>query len=94
MVAVELKLKEKWGADAKFLPADVGPHRAVSAGREQPWQALTSRQVAKTDGIMGNLPDRVEWGGPGDAEQSDQGADARGDQQSDAIGMASLRGYE
>eukprot|EP00854_Cymbomonas_tetramitiformis_P008505 gene8505-biopygen8624 len=62
MAAVELKLKEKLGADAKLLPADVGPHRAVSAGREQPWQALTSQQVAKMDGTMGNLPDRVEWG--------------------------------
>eukprot|EP00854_Cymbomonas_tetramitiformis_P034219 gene34219-biopygen20930 len=62
MAAVELQLKEKLGADAKLLPADVGPHRAVRTGREQPWQALTSRQVAGTDGAMGDLPDRVEWG--------------------------------
>eukprot|EP00854_Cymbomonas_tetramitiformis_P034165 gene34165-biopygen17657 len=48
---------------ARLLPADVGPHRAVSAGREQPWQApLTSRQTEKLDGTMGDLPDRVEWG--------------------------------
>ncbi|KAK3232677.1 hypothetical protein CYMTET_56978 [Cymbomonas tetramitiformis] len=28
MAAVELQLKERLGADAKLLPADVGPHRA------------------------------------------------------------------
>eukprot|EP00854_Cymbomonas_tetramitiformis_P007773 gene7773-biopygen7846 len=61
LAAVELKLKEKLGADARLLPADVGPHRAVSIGREQPWQALTSRQAVKMNGAMGDLPDRVEW---------------------------------
>ncbi|KAK3282754.1 hypothetical protein CYMTET_9524 [Cymbomonas tetramitiformis] len=62
MAAVKLHLKEKLGADVKLLPADVGPHRAVRFGREQPWQALTSRQVAGKDGAMGNLPDRIKWG--------------------------------
>eukprot|EP00854_Cymbomonas_tetramitiformis_P016774 gene16774-biopygen17307 len=62
MAAVELQLKEKLGADVKLLPADVGPHRAVRLGREQPWQALTSRQVAGKDGAMGDLPDRTESG--------------------------------
>ncbi|KAK3264651.1 hypothetical protein CYMTET_26624 [Cymbomonas tetramitiformis] len=58
------KLREKSTVqNARLLPADVGPHRAVSAGREQPWQApLTSRQTEKLDGTMGDLPDRVEWG--------------------------------
>ncbi|KAK3282327.1 hypothetical protein CYMTET_9928 [Cymbomonas tetramitiformis] len=36
LAAMELELKEKLGADARLLPADVGPHRAVSMGREQP----------------------------------------------------------
>eukprot|EP00854_Cymbomonas_tetramitiformis_P020971 gene20971-biopygen21606 len=62
MAAVELQLKERLGADAKLLPADVGPHRAVEHGREQPWQALTSRQIAGKDGNVGDLPDRVAWG--------------------------------
>ncbi|KAK3289362.1 hypothetical protein CYMTET_3199 [Cymbomonas tetramitiformis] len=62
LAVVELKLKEKLGADARLLPADVGPHRAVSTGCEQPWQALTSRPAAKLNGTMGDLPNRVEWG--------------------------------
>ncbi|KAK3287084.1 hypothetical protein CYMTET_5392 [Cymbomonas tetramitiformis] len=62
LAAVELKLKEKLGANARLLPTDVGPHRAVNTSREQPWQALTSRQTTKLDGTMGYLPDRVEWG--------------------------------
>ncbi|KAK3267482.1 hypothetical protein CYMTET_23964 [Cymbomonas tetramitiformis] len=62
MAAVELQLKETLGADVKLLPADVGPHRAVRLGREQPWRALTSPQVEWKDGAMGDLPDRIEWG--------------------------------
>eukprot|EP00854_Cymbomonas_tetramitiformis_P034514 gene34514-biopygen32426 len=66
MAAVKLHLKEKLGADVKLLPADVGPHRAVRFGREQPWQALTSRQVAGKDGAMvphevKRLAREVEW---------------------------------
>eukprot|EP00854_Cymbomonas_tetramitiformis_P034572 gene34572-biopygen33566 len=62
MAAMEPQLKEKLGADTILLPADVDPHRAVRLGREQPWQALTSRQVARKEGTMGDLPDRVAWG--------------------------------
>eukprot|EP00854_Cymbomonas_tetramitiformis_P034177 gene34177-biopygen18263 len=64
MAAVELQLKEQLGADAKLLPADVGPHRAVEQGREQPWQALASRQIAGKDGNMGDLTDRVAYDSP------------------------------
>eukprot|EP00854_Cymbomonas_tetramitiformis_P034390 gene34390-biopygen28468 len=62
MAAMELQLREKLGTEAVLLPADVGPCRAVRPGREHPWQALTSRQMLKKDGSMGDLPDRVAWG--------------------------------
>ncbi|KAK3285297.1 hypothetical protein CYMTET_7087 [Cymbomonas tetramitiformis] len=62
MAAMELQLREKLAADAMLLPADVGPHRAVRPGREHPWQALTSRQMARKEGSMGDLPDRMAWG--------------------------------
>ncbi|KAK3281301.1 hypothetical protein CYMTET_10903 [Cymbomonas tetramitiformis] len=62
MAAMELQLREKLGSDVVLLPADVGPHRAVRPGREDPWQALTSRQMLRKEGSMGDLPDRVAWG--------------------------------
>ncbi|KAK3274948.1 hypothetical protein CYMTET_16901 [Cymbomonas tetramitiformis] len=62
MAAMELQLREKLGSDVVLLPADVGPHRAVKPGREDPWQALTSRQMLRKEGSMGDLPDRVAWG--------------------------------
>eukprot|EP00854_Cymbomonas_tetramitiformis_P034573 gene34573-biopygen33611 len=64
MAAVELQLKEQLGADAKLLPADVGPHRAVKLGREQPWQALTSRRIAGKDGNMAQVKtaSQLDWG--------------------------------
>ncbi|KAK3242932.1 hypothetical protein CYMTET_47403 [Cymbomonas tetramitiformis] len=61
-LTMELQLREKLGTDVVLLPADVGPHRAVKAGREHPWQALTSRQMLRKEGSMGDLPDRVAWG--------------------------------
>ncbi|KAK3273977.1 hypothetical protein CYMTET_17816, partial [Cymbomonas tetramitiformis] len=63
LAAVELRLKERLGAGTKLLPADVGSRRTVKVGREQPWQALSLKQTAKLDGAMGDLPDRVNWGG-------------------------------
>ncbi|KAK3241602.1 hypothetical protein CYMTET_48648 [Cymbomonas tetramitiformis] len=58
----EQELRQGLASGLKLLPADVGPNRIVKEGKQQPWQALSRKQLAEVEGMMGDLPDRVNWG--------------------------------
>ncbi|KAK3246929.1 hypothetical protein CYMTET_43558 [Cymbomonas tetramitiformis] len=60
----EDKLKEGLGGEVRLLAADVGPtKRALREGAMEPWQALSKREIGRTDGSMlGDLPYRIDWG--------------------------------
>ncbi|KAK3240387.1 Methyl-CpG-binding domain-containing protein 9 [Cymbomonas tetramitiformis] len=79
LLQAEGKLKEALGKGMKLLEFDVGPKRALCGGAVKPWQALSREEVGKSEGSMGDWPDRIDWGQGKDAEGSRRGAsDAAG----------------
>ncbi|KAK3279993.1 hypothetical protein CYMTET_12151 [Cymbomonas tetramitiformis] len=59
---IEGKLKEALGKGMRLLEFDVGPKRALRGGAAEPWQALSKEEIGRSEGSMGDWPDRIDWG--------------------------------
>ncbi|KAK3253434.1 Methyl-CpG-binding domain-containing protein 9 [Cymbomonas tetramitiformis] len=62
LLQAEGKLKEALGKGMRLLEFDVGPKRALRGGAVKPWQALSKEAIGKSEGSMGDWPDRIDWG--------------------------------
>ena len=61
LLQAEGRLKEALGKGMRLLEFDVGPKRALRGGAAEPWQALSKEEIGRSEGSMGDWPDRIDW---------------------------------